>query len=58
MLVSKELVSRDNGSGDFPVGCLSWRTSKVDRRTSFEPDEVNRIISSRLRTPLVEVRDR
>jgi hypothetical protein len=58
MLVSEELVRRDDGSGGFPVGCLSWRTSRVDRRTGSEPEEADGIISSRLRTPPVEFRDR
>ena len=59
MLVSEELVRRDDGSRGFPVGCLSWRTSWVDRRTGSEPGEADGIIkSSRLRTPPVEFRDR
>ena len=58
MLVSEELVKRDDGSGGFLFGCLSWRTSQMDRRTGSEPGDADGIISSRLRTPPVEFWDR
>ena len=57
MLVSEELVRRDDGSGGFLVGCLSWIKSRVDRRTGSEPEEAEGIISSRRKTPPVEFRD-
>ena len=53
-----EPESRDDGSGGFPGGCLSWRTSRVDRKVGSESDEPVGIMSSRLRTPPVVLRDR
>ena len=33
------------GAGGFPVGCLSWRTSRVDVRTGSDPKEAEGIIT-------------
>ena len=54
---SGEPVSKDDGSGGVPAGCLSQSISRVDRSCGSEFGsefiETVEIISSRLRTPVV-----